>query len=295
MSAPVVVAVLARASLFVLLLIFTQSQGLWATDTSLGSRRALLELGLGIGSTRIEDYPGSDQSHLHTLVLPVARYRGKILKADEVDGYRAEIIQSPKYEFNLSFGGSFPADSSNNLARTGMPNLDWTAEIGPRINYFLIREGTAQRLRLGLPLRALLVTNFQYLDFVGYVIAPEIEFQKNFLCTTCFWSTTLTSSFVSQGVANFFYQVEPRFETAERSKYSARAGFLGTDISEVLMVDRNPYLFFLGLTHSLRNQSANIDSPIFRARYNTSAFAAFSWFFAYSVQREEIPALQPMN
>ncbi len=245
-----------------------------------------MELGVGVGSGQIEDYPGADQSQFHYLILPAARYRGEYFRADEQDGYRAEILKDPHYELNLSFGGSFPANSEKNRARAGMPNLDWTAEIGPRFNYYFIRDED-QRLRVGLPLRAVFATNFQYLKNIGAVLAPEIEHQRTrVLCDICTLSSSLTINYIAQETARFFYEVEPTFETADRSRYTARGGYLGSDLTEMIAIDWTETVLYLGLTFSNRSGSANHDSPLYKRDQNWNFFAALSWYFAESVQRE---------
>lgn len=262
--------------------------GLLAMSTNaIGLERPLIELGIGAGAGQIEDYPGADQSQFHYLILPAARYRGDIFRADEQDGYRAELVKDSHYELNLSFGGSFPASSEKNRARSGMPNLDWTAEVGPRFNYYFLRDDL-QRLRLGLPARAVFTTNFQYLKNIGAVFAPEVEFQKRRLfCEICTLSSSLTLNYISTDTARFFYDVDPAFETTERSRYSARAGFMGADLSEVIVIDWTSTVLYLGVTYSTRNGSANRDSSLFKREQNWNYFAAFSWYFAESIQREK--------
>jgi MipA family protein len=250
------------------------------------SQKPLIELGIGAGGGMIEDYPAADQSQLHYLVLPAARYRGEIFRADEQDGYRAELIKDYHYELNLSFGGSFPANSEKNRARAGMPNLDWTAEVGPRFNYYFMRDHE-NRLRIGLPLRAVFTTNFQYLKGIGATCAPEVEYQRSqVLCSTCILSSSLTTSFVSQETARFFYEVEAAYETADRPRFTAHQGYLGSDLTEVLIINWDRSVLYLGFTYSNRSGSANHESPLYKRDLNWNVFAAFSWYFAESLQRE---------
>jgi outer membrane protein len=84
--------------------------------------RPLWELGIGVAGLRLPDYRGSDQSHNYLLPLPYAVYRGRILKADR-DGARALLVDAARVKVDISVAGATPTRSSDNDARSGMPNL----------------------------------------------------------------------------------------------------------------------------------------------------------------------------
>ena len=88
------------------------------------------ELGAGATVLRLPDYRGSDESRGYVYPLPYFVYRGEFLRLDR-EGLRGVLIESDRVEFDLSLFGSLPVDSSKNLARAGMPDLDPVLEIGP--------------------------------------------------------------------------------------------------------------------------------------------------------------------
>ena len=163
------------------------------------------------------------------------RYHGDLLRADDESGTRFRFINVEKFDLDLSFGGSFPTDTGNNTARAGMPNLDWTAEIGPRLIYYVYRNPELAQLRIGIPLRANFATDFVKWYGVGYVFAPAIQLDKyNFLAEKLDLAIHYTAHFISAGVANFFYRIDPQFQNTDRTTYEGKGGFLSHDISLAL-------------------------------------------------------------
>src|SRR3970040_73885 len=114
----------------------------------------LWELGVGVGAFALPDYRGSDEGRGYVLPVPYAVYRGEFLKADR-HGIRGELFESERVELNLSVAASLPVNSSRNAARAGMPDLDPSAELGPRRELALWRSSDGRDLLdLRLPLRA---------------------------------------------------------------------------------------------------------------------------------------------
>src|SRR5665213_1119915 len=191
----------------------------------------LWELGIGGGATYTPDYPGSDQNHLWAIPFPFAVYRGEFLHSDRRGGTRARFFQSASYEFNVSAGGGLPSSSSGNVARAGMPNLEWLGEFGPRLMVDVWSDEKSL-LRFGLPFRAAYSTNFEHLTDRGYLFAPELLFDLPKLLNTRFDAYTLiTVNFSDTRYANYFYGVEPAYAKPDRQAYHAREGYLLSDIT----------------------------------------------------------------
>jgi outer membrane protein len=267
-------------SLLIIFFAFLFSAAGRAGDVSVTKEKPLYEFGVGTGGGYLQDYPAAEQSHFHMLALPVVRYRGEYLRADEEDGVRAEIFKDKNYEFNLSFNGSFPADSSNNRMRQGMPDLDWIGEVGPRFNYYFIREPDDIRFRIGLPLRGLFATDLQRVHQVGYNFAPEIEYEKyHSLCEICRWSVSLTANIVSQQVADYFYEVKNIYATPSRAAFAAKVGYLGSNLDMHMSVEWLQATVGLGATYSNYKGSVNADSPLYGRAEALEVYFGLNWFF----------------
>ncbi len=239
-----------------------------------------LEIGVGYGFGSVADYPAADEYSRKTLLLPLIVYRGDILKSDQEEGTRAELFKSQEVEINLSFGARFNSDSENNKARVGMPNLNYMLETGPSLNYKLWRLPKVASLTLQIPLRLTFETDFRRTDFLGFVFEPELRFQKlNFLVPNLTASTSLAVEFFSERVANYYYQVENVYTTADRAAYNAEAGLASMSIGQSFLYEYNRFNFIFGASHSYFGQSENTASPLYKSDTNTSIFTAVAWFF----------------
>ena len=68
---------------------------------------------------------------------PFPIYRGRILRIGDESGkpVRTRIFRRDRIKIDLDFGLNFPVDSDDVDARTGMPDLDLLAEIGPEVEF----------------------------------------------------------------------------------------------------------------------------------------------------------------
>jgi outer membrane protein len=96
------------------------------------------ELGLGLAALSLPDYPGADQGRSYVLPFPYLIYRGERLKANR-DGLRGLLFEHPRWDLDISAGGSLPVNSKDNRAREGMDDLDFSFEFGPlcALNYVI--------------------------------------------------------------------------------------------------------------------------------------------------------------
>lgn len=241
--------------------------------------KPLYEFGFFVGSFSLPDYPASDQSRIRTIPAPLVHYHGDIFRSDDENGTRFRFINNDNFDFDLSFGGSFPTDTGNNQARTGMPELDWTAEIGPRLLYYFYRDYDTQ-IRLGFPIRTSFATDFIKWYSVGYVVAPTFQIDKyNFIAEKLDLYFIFTPTYLSEHKADYFFQIDPQYQTSERQAYDAKSGFLGTEISLALKYRWGSKNILIGSQYSDYSQSANTLSYLHRNRINWSYLVAFSWIF----------------
>lgn len=239
-----------------------------------------LEIGVGYGYGSIADYPASDEYSRKSLLLPLIIYRGDVLKSDQEEGTRAELFKSRELEINLSFGARFSNESDGNKARLGMPDLNYIFETGPSLNYKLWKAPKVGSLTLQIPLRFTFETDFKATTFQGFVFEPELRFQKlNFLVPNLSAITSVSVELFSERVANYYYQVENQYITADRSAYDAKAGLSTLSVGQNFLYEYNRFNFILGVTHSYYGKSENKNSPLFKSDANTSVFAAIAWFF----------------
>lgn len=235
---------------------------------------------MATGGGYLPDYPASDQGRLRNLVLPNFRYRGRILRADEDSGVRARLFTDEDIDFDLSFGGAFPVNTGDNRARKGMDALDWLVEFGPRLFVIMWHNKEQGRLRFGLPFRAVFSTDGTSATHRGFVAVPGFlgELFK-WPCESCRLYAAIGPTFATEGVGDYFYQVEQKDVTASRPAFNGKEGYTGTDFTTGVTYTRKQLELFLGARASSYAGSANQDSPLFRRKENFAGFFAIGWLF----------------
>ncbi len=242
------------------------------------SEKPLWELGLMAGGGLLPDYPAAAQNHFQWLALPYLAYRGKFLRSDKKGLLRGRFLKSERLELDVSLKGSFPADSEDNTARRGMPDLDWLGEIGPRLQIILAKAARDAKVELELPLRAVFSTDFSSFDSRGAVFAPELAYQHERFLDFAEVKLSLGASYGTEKLAEYFYEVSDRYATATRAAYQAESGYIGSSLKLVMFKPLNRrWRFFAGLGADFHHGAANEQSPLFRDKTTLSAGFGFIW------------------
>jgi outer membrane scaffolding protein for murein synthesis (MipA/OmpV family) len=182
-----------------------------------------LELGLAMGSLYYPSYMGSKSIQILTAPLPYIRYRGEVVTIDE-DGLSSKLFGINGLRLDMSLNGSLPASSDSDGAREGMPNLDLTGEIGPKLVYNLYEKGVAL-LEFELPIRATLSTDFSSITYRGIVSNPQFKYSLNY--SEFEWSLRVGAIFSDSVYNDYYYGVVQKYVTSQRAEYKTQSGFSG--------------------------------------------------------------------
>jgi MipA family protein len=236
----------------------------------------LWEIGVIGGGGTLPDYPAADQNHARGLALPYAVYRGPVFRVGDGGIIRGKFIDTRRIELNLALDGSFPADSENNEAREGMPDLDTLLEAGPRLIFKFLPPDWDQQLDASIAARAVFSTdlpiNWRY---QGLVINPRLSYRdERFHEGRLRLGASIGPLFGFGGLNRYFYEVKPQFARPGRPEYDADGGYIGTELS--LSVSWLPFSrvrLFSGVQLGYFNWSANENSPLHRDDLNLTAGA----------------------
>lgn len=249
----------------------------------------LWELGAGLGVIDFPDYRGSNERKTWLLPVPYFVYRGDILKADQ-QRVRGLFFHSDRVELDASVNGSVPVKSDDNQARSGMPDLDPTLEIGPALNLSLVRSRDRKiSLELRLPVRAVIATDFSRVRGEGWVATPNVNLDLHGIWPGAGWNLGMLAGplFADSKYHQYFYGVEPAFATPQRPAYSARGGYAGTQFVAALS-KRYPGFWVGGFVRwDTLDGAVFADSPLVKTRQYFTAGLAVSWVFADSATRVE--------
>lgn len=258
------------------------------------------ELGVGGGFVSGFDYPASSETSNRGIALPFFVYRSSIFRAGD-GGVRAVAIEQPRFTLDLSVGGSLNADSDGNSAREGLPDLDFLFEIGPRFQLRIMDTilPTGERLqgRFTTDLRAVFATDFSGVDSLGAVADFGVGFNlSNIRGLGITVLTRLDATFASEGLQDYFYQVDPEFVTPDRQFFDASAGYLETTLFAGFAV--RPFSsvrVFTGFIKSFFHGASNEDSPLFEVDEQTRFAVALVWTLATSKKLIEVVDLGSNN
>jgi outer membrane scaffolding protein for murein synthesis (MipA/OmpV family) len=248
------------------------------------------EFGLGATGFTFPDYRGSDESRGYVLPLPYVIYRGDVLRVDR-QGVRGVFFETDRLEFDISLSGTPPVDSSKNRARQGMPDLDPTFEIGPRLNVILLRDENRNRaLSFRLPVRAVIATDLSYADGQGFTAYPNITYDARPRFFDYRWRLGLQAGllYATSRYHRYFYGVDEVFATPERPAYTATGGYSGAALAGSLT--RRFQKIWVGAfaRYERLNGVAFDSSPLVRRDYAFSAGIAFAYVFTESSNKVQV-------
>ena len=249
---------------------------------------ALYELGLGIGGTMDRHYPGSDQTRLVALPFPFGIYRGEIIQSDR-GGTRARLMTATNFDVSVSASGAFPLKSSEDVARTGMPDIGWTGQLGPKLRLQLRNWDDGAFLRAGLSARAAFSANdFSSVMGRGFVYEAEVVYERpNTFNDQIDFFSALSSSFGSEKYLDYLYTVPAAYATAGRTAYQAHPGLLESSLEagfSYRTLNKKHKFVISGQAGTLEG-SSNLDSPLVKSRVDLTLAFAWVWTFFESKER----------
>jgi MipA family protein len=248
--------------------------------------KPLWELGLGIGVLACNDYRGSDTTHAYPLPLPYFVYRGTLFKADD-KGLRGLFLNQERVELELSANGTAPV--RNDAARSGMPELRPTVEIGPQLDVHLWRS-TDRRLRLDLRLPARAAFSVEAVPrLVGTYLAPNLSLDIAQHPGSDGWKLGLLAGplIADHRYDAYFYSVAPQFATATRPAFDAAGGYAGAQML-VALTRRYPS-WWIGayVRHDTLAGASFAASPLVKRDSYWSAGLGVAWILRRSARLVE--------
>jgi MipA family protein len=248
--------------------------------------KPLWELGLGTGVLVFNDYRGSSTTHAYLLPVPYFVYRGKLLKADD-KGFRGLFVHHERVELELSVNATTPV--RNDSARSGMPDLRPTLEIGPQLDVHLWRSDDRRvRLDLRVPARAAFTAQ-AVPRLAGVFLAPNLSIDIAQHPPSDGWKLGLLAGplFADHRYDSYFYSVAPQYATAVRPAYDAPGGYAGTQLLAALTRRYPKWWFGAYVRHDTLAGASFAASPLVKRDSYWSGGLAVVWIIRQSAQRVE--------
>ena len=244
----------------------------------------LWEAGLLGGLASTPAYPGSADRSTRGLLLPFLIYRGKVFRSDQ-SGIGLRVVRGDAVELDVGLAASLPARSDDVAARAGMPNLGSLVEVGPRLKVRLAQLSDSSRLRLDVPLRAVVEIR-SGMRTQGYTFEPKIVYESRGLDGRWTFDANVGVVVGSRKINQYFYEVRPEYATAARPVYQADSGLMlarvGASASRMIGEDLRVFGF---MRYETYGSAANKESPLLKKTTGTSAGFGFAWTIKRSTRR----------
>lgn len=189
----------------------------------------LWELGPGMAGLSLPDYRGSDEQRFYATPVPYLIYRGDKIKVDR-RGVYTDLFKAEKINLDISVGAGVPVNSDKNTARSGMPDLDPTFEIGPSLEIQLYANDMEDRfLSFKVSLRSVIASDFIHYKSVGLVFNPLFKLKANDAGPGGGWDVGLFFGplFATERNHDYYYEVTSEFSTSSRPAHNAEGGYSG--------------------------------------------------------------------
>ena len=262
--------------------------GACAGHSARATQEPLWEYGLGAGAVVLNDYPGAASSQVYPVPWGYLSYNGEFLRADR-DGVRGLLVNRPWIEINLS--ANLTAPVRNNAARSGMPDLRSTVELGPSLDLHLYRSESARvKLDLNLPVRAA-VTIEARPNVIGWGFEPNVNLDIREVFGRPAWNLGVSAGprFADTRYDAYFYSVAPQYALPTRPAYEAHGGYSGTKIVAAISKHFPKFRFAAYLHYDTLAGASFAESPLVERRHDWSGGFGFAWMISRSQHMVEVP------
>lgn len=260
--------------------------GLLAGSVQAAEEKPLWEIGAGVAAFSFPSYRGSDQTNNFLMPVPLFSYHGDFFKADR-HGIRGSFFDSDRVDLTVSLALSPPADSNEIKARTGMPDLEGTFEIGPQMDLTFWRsENRARFVKLLLPVRAAFTVESSPKN-IGWVFHPKLNMDITDLPGMPGWNLGLLAGplFGDKRQNAYYYSVAPQYAMAGRPAYEATSGYGG--MQYLVGLSKRFPKFWVGsfLRYDNLSGASFADSPLVKQKDYVAAGLVITWVFGESATR----------
>jgi outer membrane protein len=244
-------------------------------------QKPLWEAGFGVGVVTFPDYRGSDQERVYPVPVPYFIYRGEFFKADR-NGVREEFLKRDWIELSLSGNATIPTDK-NDHARSGMPDLRTTLELGPDLEFHVWRSRESNvKLDIEVPVR-FPITVQSPPQSLGWDVAPRLDLNfQNFVRPGWNFGLGAGPVFAGRKYNEYFYSVAPQYATAVRPIYAASGGYSGAQFVSALTKRFPSYWLGAFIRYDELAGAVFEDSPLVKQRYGFSGGVGIAWMIGES-------------
>lgn len=232
--------------------------------------------GIGSGFGFIPNYPSSKRTDFHYMFFPF--YEGKVLKMDQNEGVRNEILANDHWNIGINYVFNFPVISANNEERTGMPDLNWLVQVGPQFKYHFLRKDRWLFSLFGT-IQANVETTFTNTwKLHGVLFNPGVRIKYDFKEAGELqfrYEFNLSSSEYQQ----YYYGVAQEYATATRPQYTGQAGWQSLIVGFIYSYSWGNWVAFVSPNYYHYGLGAHQKSPLHSVDENFAMIFGLTYKF----------------
>ena len=252
-------------------------------STSVADHKPLWEIHLGATGLTVPHYRGSDSNHTYLLPTPMFIYRGERIKINE-SGVKGLLFSTDKIKLDISLAMSLPASSDENDARSGMPKLEPTLEVGPSlVSQLWLAKDKQSDVSLHLPLRQ--AFSFDDLDVQdqGLIFSPFLRWRLKH--NQWITSASLGTSYANANYHNYYYEVDPEYVTPTRAEYHSSSGYSGSRLTLTVTKHFKKSWLAVFARYETLNDTVFEDSPLVERDDYLLFGAVYTYIIAQSKEK----------
>lgn len=253
------------------------------SDQNNTEQKAEWVMGVGLGVFDYHLYPGAKETKRWVLPVPYFTFRSPGFEIDR--GIKSFLYNSKTVVLDISADFGLPVDSDDTQARQGMPDLDFSLQLGPSVEFLLNdKDSNYFDIRFEIPLRGAFTLASRNVEQIGYLIEPRISFNHRRLAKTGFSQKgTIGLKFATQDYHAYYYDVVEEFSTAARSAFESDAGFGGSFAKYRLSYKTSDFVYWSFIRFQSLHGAVFENSPLVVQKDYYFIGVGFSWIFAHSL------------
>jgi outer membrane scaffolding protein for murein synthesis (MipA/OmpV family) len=239
----------------------------------------LWELGIGAAAYHQPNYPGSDVRSTYGFPFPYVIYRGDWFRIDR--SLQGILYETRRMKVDFSAGGTSLVKSEESDARSGMPDLNPTIEVGPAVSLLLSDLDRPHSIWARVAVRSTVSvdTDDWNIDQQGWLLDGRLRYQRPLVGKVLQLSAEIAASFADSDYTGYFYDVPKEYATALRPAYSSDSGYAGARLGLGLSGVSGKWRWSLYGAYLNLAGAAFADSPLLDSEHDFTFGATIAWMF----------------
>ena len=275
-------------SLTILLAMTLLSAGEAIASASPDKGLPLWELGIGSAAYHQSNYPGSDVRSSIGFPFPYVIYRGDWFRIDR--SLQGILYETTRIKVDFSAGGTSLVESDESDARSGMPDLDPTFEVGPALSLLLTPLDRSDNVWARVALRTAISVDADDWKFAqqGWILDSRLRYQRPLLGDTLRLSGEIGASFATDDYTGYFYNVPPEYATQVRPAFMSDSGYAGARVGLGFSGVTGNWRWSLGGAYINLAGTGFADSPLVDSVHDYNVGFTIGWMF-WKSKRKVVP------